>query len=260
MSRPLSLLPLCPPAGLLLPLHMTNMSWTAQLLLAPLATPAAVRCSGQYASSQTAGCLRVALVVPVPCRPTLQVTILPDWLTVELKWYGRVADGPLHRRAKASEAQWCMEDNEVRGRGGRGPLRPGRSARLPPSCFCVECSSARLICLIQRASPAAASTWAASQRGFQTCTTTLESRAGKKSPLLFQVHVILPKDDRSYWKALFEGGEEKGYVELLKEAVHAGAAGRGGTASIGACAGAHSLGSAHAAGRAIFTSFAAPAK
>ena len=37
-----------------------------------------------------------------------------------------------------------------------------------------------------------------------------------------QVHVILPKDDRSYWKALFEDGEERSYYELLKEAVDAG--------------------------------------
>lgn len=34
-------------------------------------------------------------------------------LTVSLGWYGRVVDGRLHRRVKASEAQWCMEDNEV---------------------------------------------------------------------------------------------------------------------------------------------------
>jgi hypothetical protein len=43
-----------------------------------------------------------------------QVTIEPGRLSVGLKWYGRVVDGPLHRRIKASEAQWCMEDNEVR--------------------------------------------------------------------------------------------------------------------------------------------------
>lgn len=39
--------------------------------------------------------------------------MLPDRLTVGLGWYGRVVDGALHRRAKASEAQWCLEDNEV---------------------------------------------------------------------------------------------------------------------------------------------------
>lgn len=36
--------------------------------------------------------------------------------------------------------------------------------------------------------------------------------------------MILPKDDRSYWKALFEGGEERSYYQLLQEAVQAGAA------------------------------------
>lgn len=42
------------------------------------------------------------------------------------------------------------------------------------------------------------------------------------SPLPLQVHIILPKDDNTYWKALFEGSEEKSYYELLKEAVNSG--------------------------------------
>jgi hypothetical protein len=36
-----------------------------------------------------------------------------------------------------------------------------------------------------------------------------------------QVQFLLPKDEPFYWKALFEGGEEKGYYEILREAVDA---------------------------------------
>ena len=31
--------------------------------------------------------------------------------------------------------------------------------------------------------------------------------------------LMLPKDDGYFWKALFEGGEEKGHYEVLKELV-----------------------------------------
>merc|ERR1712060_309604 len=33
--------------------------------------------------------------------------------SLSLSWYGRVIDGPLFRRCKASEAQWALEDDEV---------------------------------------------------------------------------------------------------------------------------------------------------
>lgn len=39
-----------------------------------------------------------------------------------------------------------------------------------------------------------------------------------------EVHVLLPKDPPgTWWRALLEGGDEKGYYELLQEAVNAGA-------------------------------------
>ena len=55
------------------------------------------------------------VVVPlVPHAPrAVQVTTTPTHLTVSLKWYGRVVDGPLHGRVKPSETHWCLEDSEV---------------------------------------------------------------------------------------------------------------------------------------------------
>jgi hypothetical protein len=43
-----------------------------------------------------------------------------------------------------------------------------------------------------------------------------------------QVHVMLTKaEGGAWWKALYEGGEERSYHELLQEAVHAGGGGAG---------------------------------
>lgn len=37
-----------------------------------------------------------------------------------------------------------------------------------------------------------------------------------------QLQILLAKGDASWWKMLVEGGEEKAYVDILKEAVDAG--------------------------------------
>lgn len=70
----------------------------------------------------------------------IKVQIEPNHLTVKLGWFGRVVDGPLHRRCKSSESLWVLEDNEL--------------------------------------------------------------------------HIVLTKDDPHCWKGLFEGGSEKGYMEV----------------------------------------------
>ncbi|CAD7697348.1 unnamed protein product, partial [Ostreobium quekettii] len=77
----------------------------------------------------------------------VSVTIKPDRLAVKLGWYGRVVDGPLFRRCKASESLWIFEGVEV--------------------------------------------------------------------------YVMMPKDDGHYWKGVFEGGEEKSYMEVLQDLVSA---------------------------------------
>eukprot|EP00963_Diacronema_lutheri_P012210 scaffold1671_cov344-Pavlova_lutheri.AAC.39 len=41
------------------------------------------------------------------------VKLTPTRLTVNLGWYGKVLDGPLSRRCKASEFQWSLDGNEV---------------------------------------------------------------------------------------------------------------------------------------------------
>lgn len=43
----------------------------------------------------------------------MSVRILPERLSLVLDWCGRVVDGPLHRRCKASEALWVLEGDQV---------------------------------------------------------------------------------------------------------------------------------------------------
>ncbi|KAK3236389.1 hypothetical protein CYMTET_53468, partial [Cymbomonas tetramitiformis] len=41
------------------------------------------------------------------------VEITPTRMMLKLHWHGKVLDGPLWRRCKASESQWTLQDDEV---------------------------------------------------------------------------------------------------------------------------------------------------
>jgi tetratricopeptide (TPR) repeat protein len=57
----------------------------------------------------------VTIKVPRGTRAKdLDVVVTPTRLLVKLKWYGRVFDGPLSRRCKASESWWMLDDDEGR--------------------------------------------------------------------------------------------------------------------------------------------------
>ena len=43
----------------------------------------------------------------------MEVQLTSTRLTVKLHWYGRVFDGPLSRRCKASESWWVLDGEEV---------------------------------------------------------------------------------------------------------------------------------------------------
>ena len=43
----------------------------------------------------------------------------------------------------------------------------------------------------------------------------------KQKPSFQDLHIVLPKDDSQFWRALFEGGEAKSYYEVLQELVNA---------------------------------------
>ena len=99
---------------------------------------------------QDSEAVHVAIAVPAGTKHRdVAVTVTPTRLTVRLGWHGRVVDGPLARRCKASESVWSL------GEGGT------------------------------------------------------------------EVLLLLPKDDPYFWRALFEGGEEKSHYEVLRELVQA---------------------------------------
>lgn len=98
--------------------------------------------------TQTTAEIEVRVRLPRGTRAReVSVSVTPTRLSVSLGWHGRVVDGPLFRRCKASEAAWALEGADLT--------------------------------------------------------------------------VVLPKDDPFFWKALFEGGEEKSHFEVLRELVAA---------------------------------------
>lgn len=71
---------------------------------------------------------------------------------MRLSWAGRVLDGPLARKIKASEALWVIETG--------------------------------------------------------------------KSAADTQLHIVLPKAERHYWRSVFEGGLEKSHIEVQTRGLH----------------------------------------
>eukprot|EP01023_Acetabularia_acetabulum_P000455 TRINITY_DN10175_c0_g1_i1.p1 TRINITY_DN10175_c0_g1~~TRINITY_DN10175_c0_g1_i1.p1 ORF type:complete len:341 (+),score=52.95 TRINITY_DN10175_c0_g1_i1:78-1100(+) len=80
-------------------------------------------------------------------KSDVMVEIKHDWLSLKLKWAGKVLDGQLYRTVKNGESCWMLDGSELQ--------------------------------------------------------------------------IMLPKDSNDVWKALFKEGEERSYVELLKELVDA---------------------------------------
>lgn len=73
------------------------------------------------------------------------MTATTDHIALSLKWFGRVAGGPLHRRVKVADVHWCLEGSEVGKEIGQAVAhkRPSRGMqrRLSP-CLpsaCVTC-------------------------------------------------------------------------------------------------------------------------
>ena len=98
--------------------------------------------------SQSSTEVNAIVKVPKGTKATdVEVVLTPTRLLVKLGWYGRVFDGPLSRRCKASESWWILDGE--------------------------------------------------------------------------QIEICIPKDDKHFWRSLFEGGQMKSYYEVLQELVHA---------------------------------------
>jgi hypothetical protein len=99
----------------------------------------------------------------------------PDRLTVRLGWAGRVLDGPLKQRIKPSEACWSIGTTDA----DLGSITKGRAA--------------------------AAAAAAGASSSVPLC--------GRVE--LSELLLVLPKEEGGrYWRALFDGGEEKSHIEV----------------------------------------------
>lgn len=111
------------------------------------------------------------------------MTIQPDRLTVRLGWCGRVLDGPLKQRVKASEACWSLDKTTV----NLNFLR------------------------FKAAATAGSSKGGSRAAGDATAAAVAEADKAEFVELM----VLLPKESGGhYWRALFEGGAEKSHLEV----------------------------------------------
>lgn len=99
--------------------------------------------------AQTSADVSAYVRMPAGTRAAeVRVDVGANHLALTLGWYGQVVEGPLHRPVKASEAQWCLEDDEVRA-GGQG-AGPGPTAAADG---CAPCRCAALAAQPKRARP-----------------------------------------------------------------------------------------------------------
>lgn len=126
------------------------------------------------------------------------VRIKPDRLTVSLGWYGRVLDGPLKQRAKAGEACWSLDKTTVNL----------NSVRFKPTAPATAAAAAASSSSNNPQGAGSSSTAAAGGGGGSDGT-------GGKSAEFVELMVLLPKEGGGhYWRALFEGGQEKSHLEV----------------------------------------------
>lgn len=136
--------------------------------------------------------VRCVWLAPTRRRPTgtrkrdVSVDVQPQHLTLRLGWAGRVLDGPLAKRVRASEALWVLQQEEDRGRAGGGNgASQGRR---------------------QEAKEA--------QGGGSGGSTVPAGRRLRRGAAVV-LQLVLPKaEEGRYWRALFEGGEEKSHIEV----------------------------------------------
>lgn len=162
--------------------------------------------------SQSSSDLEVKLLLPAGTRKDeVSVSISPQRLTVRLGWAGRVLDGPLKQRVKASEACWALGAVKV--------SLQEMQARLPA----------------QQQQQLEQEQGLGVKRGVTGAGTAREGVAEGRAPVqagascqsefeyefkFVELLVVLPKEDGGhYWRALFEGGEEKSHMQVLQEAL-----------------------------------------
>lgn len=167
---------------------------------------------------------------PGTTKRDLAVTIRPDRLTVSLSWAGRVLDGPLHKSVRASDACWALEStgSSSSSSGGSSSGRSGSTSgggaaafgmlTAPerwPGCGPDQPAPINAVKQQQSTSQSATAVVKPQQRAGQSAAAAVKRAEPQPPPGCVDLMIVLPKaEGGKFWKALFEGGEEKSHWEV----------------------------------------------
>jgi hypothetical protein len=134
------------------------------------------------------------------------VSIQPDRLTVRLNWYGRVLDGPLKKRIKAGEACWSIDSTDVDMRAVKAAASSRQQQQQPRV---VQQQDEGPVGMGVGLTDAVGSSSSSGGGGGSS------SSNGSGVVEMCELLLILPKEEGGrYWRALFEGGEEKSHMQV----------------------------------------------
>lgn len=148
------------------------------------------------------------------------MTIKPDRLTVRLNWHGRVLDGPLKKRVKAGDACWSIDVTHVDiGRIKANSLRLKKAQQAAASVGATRAGSqadgsdkGRENTSVGSSSSSSGGNSSRAAVASELCVAEL---SGPGESEMSELLVILPKEEEGrYWRALFEGGEEKSHIQV----------------------------------------------
>ena len=148
------------------------------------------------------------LFSPGTRKKDLVVSIQPDRLTVRLNWYGRVLEGPLKKRIKAGEACWSIDSTDVDLRALKAAASL-RQQQLKPHVVQQQAEG----------SVAASPDITGMVGGIAGGSSSSSSSSGSGGSVveMCELLFILPKEEGGrYWRALFEGGEEKSHMQVRR--------------------------------------------
>jgi hypothetical protein len=161
------------------------------------------------------------------------VTIKPDRLTVRLNWHGRVLDGPLRKRVKAGDACWSIDATHVnigRIKANSLNMRMAQQAASQAAAAVATkagtaegCSGEKPGANAKARDVADTGACRAGSDGDSSRAAHASQMSGTSESEMSELLVILPKEEEGrYWRALFEGGEEKSHIQVRRCAHHVG--------------------------------------
>lgn len=145
------------------------------------------------------------------------VTIKPERLTVLLNWHGRVLDGPLKKRVKAGDACWSIDATHVNIGGIKANslrLRTAQQAASAVTTHAENAADGKGKGSGDRSADSSSSEGDSSKEVHASDMCAVELSGASESEMS-ELLVILPKEEEGrYWRALFEGGEEKSHIQV----------------------------------------------